>query len=397
MRLRFINFLKTHPFFVNLAWDAACLVLRCWGLFVPIRPKVMLFASFGGRSFGDSPKAIYDEVCKRPEFDGWTLIWAFVDPDRFELPRGEKIRIDTPAFFHALLYSRVWVSNSGMDRGIGLRREGTLYVETWHGSSLKKAGGEENQTAIGGKRAARHKGPLDDKTIRCAQSELDAANYQRVFHAAKESILLCGAPRNDALFRYTDSDVRAIRQKLQIPGGKQVILYAPTYREYLLDEHREMYLAPPMDLAKWERLLGDRYVLLMRMHYAVSAALKLREDGFVRDVSKYPDLNDLYMIADVLISDYSSTFIDYSILDRPMFCFAYDLEEFSEKRGFYWDLEEKLPCPLDREEDDLLEHIRTMDRERCIQAVKVFRQEFAPYAGHASEAVVDKMLERLGG
>lgn len=395
MRLRLINFLKTHPFFVNLAWETARLLLRFWGLFVPIRPKTMLFASFGGRNIDDSPKAIYDEICKRPEFTDWTLIWALVEPDKFELPRGDKVKIDTFAFFHALLFSRVWVSNSGMDRGIGLKRKGTLYVETWHGSSLKKACGEENQNAIGGKWHARHKGALDCKTLRCAQSELDRDNYQRVFHAAKESILLCGAPRNDSLFHYTDSEINAIRQRLRIPDGKRVILYAPTYREYLFDEHREMYLAPPMDLAKWERLLGDQYVLLVRAHYGVSAALKLQENQFVRDVSKYNSLNDLYIVTDILISDYSSTFIDYSILDRPMFCFAYDFEEFSEKRGFYWDLEKKLPCPLDRDEDTLLEHILKMDREKSVQATKVFHQEFAPYAGHASETIVDEMLKRL--
>lgn len=395
MRLHLINFLKTHPFFVNLAWGLVRLLLHIWGLFVPIRPKTMLFSSFGGRNIDDSPGAIYQEICKRPEFSDWTLIWALVDPDKFKLPRGEKVRIDTPAFFHALLFSRVWVSNSGMDRGIGLRRRGTLYVETWHGSSLKKACGEENQNAIGGKWHARHKGALDGRTIRCAQSELDRDNYQRVFHTTKESILLCGAPRNDSLFHYTDSEIKAIRRRLRIPENKQVILYAPTYREYLFDEHREMYLAPPMDLTKWERLLGDQYVLLIRAHYGVSAALKLKENEFVRDVSKYACLNDLYIITDVLISDYSSTYIDYSILDRPIFCFAYDFEEFSEKRGFYWDLEKKLPCPLDRNEDTLLEHILTMDREKCVQATRGFHQEFAPYAGHASEVIVDEICNRL--
>lgn len=395
MRIRFINFLKTHPFFVNLAWGMAKVFLRIWGLFVPVQPKTMLFASFGGRNFDDSPKAIYDEVCRRPEFADWTLTWAFVDPEKFELPRGEKIKIDTPAFFRALLSSRVWVSNSGMDRGIGLKRKGTLRVETWHGSSMKKGTGDENQTAIGGKKRAEHKGPLDNDTIRCAQSELDKSIYQRVFHATKESIMLCGAPRNDSLFRYTADDIAAIRRRLHIPEGKQVILYVPTYREYLLDEHGEMYLAPPMDLAKWERLLGDQYVLLMRAHYAVSAALKLQENDFVRNVSSYGNLNDLMIICDILISDYSSTYIDYALLDRPMLCFAYDYEEFLEKRGFYWDIEKNLPCTLDRDEDTLLEHILTMDREKYVQATREFHQKFAPYAGHASEAVVDKMGERL--
>lgn len=218
-------------------------------------------------------KAIYEEVCSRKEFDDWNLIWVFTEPEKFELHRGKKVKIDTIRFFHALLYSKVWVSNSGMDRGIELHRKKNVIVETWHGTPLKKIGGDENQNSLGGGMVA-PKGKPDNKTIRCAQSEFDRDIFARIFNADKDAILLCDLPRNDALFRYSLEEIERIKNKLNIGIEKKVILYTPTYREYLIDENRNTFLAPPMDLMKWERELGDEYVLLIRAHYAVEVMIR---------------------------------------------------------------------------------------------------------------------------
>lgn len=395
MRLKLINFLKLHPAITKLFWNCFRVFLEVWGLFVPIQEKTMLFFSFGGRKFDDSPKAIYDEICTRKEFADWRLIWVFVNPDEFDIPRGEKVKIDTKAFFKALLYSHVWIDNSGIDRGTDLKRNGVIHVQTWHGVPLKKIGGEENQNTLGGKKT-KTGAKKDTKTIYCAQSEYDREIFSRIFNAAKESILLCDLPRNDSLVKYTKSDIAAIKENLAIPQNKKIILYMPTYREYLVDEHNSTYIAPPMNLEKWQNKLGKDYVLLIRAHYAVNKALNIKDTDFVHDVSNYKALNDLYAVADVMISDYSSSFFDYSILDRPMFCFAYDLEEYEEKRGLYISLEDNLPCPVDKTEDELLEHILNMNEEESIEKTKAFHARFAPFAGNASKTVVDEVIRRLG-
>lgn len=156
-----------------------------------------------------------------------------------------------------------------------------------------------------------------------------------------------------------------------------------------------IYMAPPIDLNKWEKQLGDDYVILFRAHYAVGKALGIKDSPFLKDVSNYPHLNDLYAVADVLISDYSSCFIDYSILNRPMFCFAYDLDEYREKRGLYLDLETCLPCTVDKSEDVLLGHIKSFNYEAAAERTKKFHMQYAPYAGHASQAVVEAITKRL--
>lgn len=395
MRNTIIMFLKQHPILLQIFWAIARVTLNFIGLFIPLKKQVV-FSSFGGRNFDDSPRAIYDKICESPEFNGWEMVWAFTDIDKHDIPRGHKVKIDTVKFFMALLTSKVWVGNSGIDRGIGIRKKGVVRVETWHGTPLKKIGGEENQNAIGGSNGKKkHSKKIDTTTIRCAQSDYDRDIFARIFDADKDAFLMCDLPRNDALTRYTQENVDYIRTQLEIPKNKKVILYVPTYREYALDENRNTFLTPPIDIQKWQQELGDEYVMLVRAHYAVTKALELKDNTFVRDVSKWPILNELYVIADILISDYSSCFFDFSILKRPMLCFAYDQEEYEEKRGLYLKLEDVLPCNVNRNENDLLNEIRKIDIEKYSKAALQFHYQYTPYAGEASQCVVEEVIKRV--
>lgn len=393
-RDRIISFFKANPSVVRLVWRCARCFLRIWGWFVPVQKQTMIFCSFGGRKFDDSPKAIYEEVCRRNEFDGWRLIWAFIEPEKHSIPRGEKLKVDTMLFFKALLQSKVWISNSGMDRGIGLKRKCTIRVETWHGTPLKKIGGEEHQNSLG-KSPNSYKGKKDCDTIRCAQSEFDREIFSRINHAEKSAILLSDLPRNDSLLSYTEEMIRDMKNRLGITDKKKVILYMPTYREYLIDKKGNNFISPPLNFDVWKRYLGKDYVLLIRAHYAVTAALKISESDFLKDVSAYPFINDLYAVSDILLSDYSSAYFDYAILDRPMLCYAYDIKEYQQKRGLYLDLESTLPCVIDYDENSLLRHIIQLDYAEAIARTREFHHKFAPYAGHASKIVVDELLKRL--
>lgn len=387
-----LNFLRVHPAILNCFWKVAHVFFAIVSIFVPVREKTMLITSFAGRKYDDSPKALYEAIKKRPEFSDWSIIWAFVTPEKYDLPEVKKIRIDTWDFFMALLYSRVWISNSGMDRNIGINRKETIKIETWHGTPIKKIGIDQNSGILGNYKPNKR---IDSKTIRCAQSDYDRKIFQRIFNASESAFLMCDLPRNDEL-KYVDSKKSLeIKRKLDIPEGKKVILYMPTYREYLVTENNRTYLAPPMNLKKWENMLGKKYVLLMRAHYAVNEALKLEENDFVRDVSNYPYINELYIAADILISDYSSSYFDFSILKKPVLCFAYDLEEYSQKRGLYIDLSKELPCPIDKTEDEVIKHIINMDEKEAIINVEKFNLKYAPSAGNACESVITELIKRI--
>lgn len=392
MRDRIIAFVKFHPTIANILWGGMRFLLKVWGLFIPVKEKTMIFSSFGGRMFDDSPKALYDKICSMDEFNDWSLKWAFVDPKKYDIPRGEKVTIDTVHFFFTLLSTHVWVGNSEIDRGIRLFSPKHIRIETWHGTPLKKICGEENLSAVEKVSSYTVK---DNTTIRCAQSEYDREIFSRIFNSSRDAILMSDLPRNDSLLNYTDDRTREIKECLRIEPGKKIILYTPTYREFNKSESRINSFAPPIDLARWEAELGREYVLLIRAHYAITAAMKLPNSTFVLDVSSYPCLNDLYAISDMMISDYSSTFFDYSILDRPMFCFAYDLDEYKEKRGLYLNLEEEMPCAIDRDEETLLNHIKTVNIEEASNATRMFHQRFAPYAGNSCNIVIDALLSRI--
>ena len=392
MRNAIIMFLKRHPVFMSILWRVLHVLSRAAAFFIPVKERTALFASFGGRNFDDSPRAIYEKMCEKRDFDDWDFVWAFVEPEKFEIPRGRKIRMDSLSFFMALLSSRVWVSNFGMDRNLHLLLKRTVRVETWHGTPFKRICSDQNTGSLGNEKPY---GKTDKDTIRCAQSEYDRDIFMRVFGAARESFLLCGLPRNDVLLQAGEEIRKEIRKRLNIPEGKKVLLYMPTYREYQVNEKNQTFLAPPVQLEKWRKRLGEEYVLLVRAHYAVNAALGITDDDFVRDVSGWPALNELYLAADLLLSDYSSAYVDYSLLERPMLCFAYDYDEYVEKRGLYLDLEDTLPCPVDRDEESVLWHIESLDQAAAGQKVKKFRQRFAPNDGNAAEEVVSRMLIRL--
>ena len=395
MRNRIINILKSHPIILGAFWNCMRLLLRLISILIPVQEKRVVFASFGGRKFDDSPRAIYEEMLDRNEFSDWDYVWAFVNPDQFEIPKGRKVKIDTLSFFSTILSSRVWVSNSGMDRGIGFHKKGIIKIETWHGSPIKKIGGEENK---GSMLISNDTTRVDNEVIRCAQSDYDLEIFARINKVNKDCFLLSDLPRNDILAQgISEKRAYEIKRQIGITDDRKVLLYMPTYREYLVDKNMDIYFTPPLVLKKWKDILGDQYVLLMRAHYAVSRALGVKNDGFVFDVTNYPVLSDLYLISDVLISDYSSSFFDYSILDRPMICFAYDLEEYSEMRGLYFDLSEELPCKINKTEDEVIAEINTLDYSKASMRTHQFHMKYAPYAGHASEAVIEKLVERLRG
>ena len=139
--------------------------------------------------------------------------------------------------------------------------------------------------------------------------------------------------------------------------------------------------------------MGNGFVIFVRAHVNTKELLGVCFDEDVRDVSSYPDVNDLLIIADYLLSDYSSIIMDYSILGRPIVCFGYDYDEYSKERGgFYFDLNAKIPSGICRTEDEVLKYVLSTNyQEECKKAV-AFRDEFIEVGGHATEMCVEELL-----
>lgn len=376
-------FLKCYRFFGNII----IFFLKC---FIKVNKKRILFVAFGGKKYDDSPKALYEKMKADNYFSNYEFIWAFQDPKNYPMVNCRKIKIDTLRYYKAVLSSRIWITNSSVERGLKCKRKKNIEIHVGHGTPLKKLG-SDIQNSVGYAYKIKVKEPI----LLCAQSDYDKNIWNRIFNTGTENILLSDLPRNDTLFSYSGQDIKKIKQKLNIPESKQIILYAPTFREYDRDALNSCYINPPLNLDKWKERLGEKYILLFRAHYEVIKVLGIEDNDFVRDVSAYPCLNDLIVVSNLLISDYSSIYFDYAITEKPMFNFSYDLETYNQKRGLYLDLEKTLPCNVNKEEESLLNEIMNFDKIKYREKTKDFKKRFAPNAGHACDIVINKIKEML--
>lgn len=387
--LSLINRVKYSKTIYTLYYYIGSWLILLLKLFVRTDEKLIVFASFGGRKYDDSPKAIYEAMLKDPRFDDYKLVWAFMQPEKFTIPRGGRIVIDTYSYYKKLLGARVWVTNSSMNRGLAFTGKHTFEMNTWHGSAIKKMGTDINRgnTSFGLISTKKNEG------VMLAQSEYDVDVFTKAFRMTREEFRIVGLPRNDELAHATKDIQSAKKQKLGIPVNMKVILYAPTFREYDKDSGNNVVLTPPINLRLWQDQLGDDYILLFRAHYEVARVMGIEDNDFVKNVSSYPDLNDLMIASDILVSDYSSIFFDYAIQGKPMLCYCYDYEKYAIKRGMYFDVREWLPSAS--EELELLNLVKDSDVTVKSVATKRFQERFVTEFGSASQKSVDIIYDGI--
>lgn len=359
-------------------------------LFVKPKKNLILFISFGGKKFDDSPKAIYEAMIKDNRFDGYEFVWAFNNTEAFKIPRGRVIKTDSLKYYITALKAACWITNSTVERGLSFKGKNTFYFNTWHGTPIKKMGKDIPNINKSFRMNTRWK--VDVMT---SQSEYEADIFSRVFNISRDKFIICGLPRNDILSDRTIETKQKMMQKIGVPLDKKVILYAPTFREYERDKKFNCIIAPPIDFDKWRENLGDQYVILLRAHYEVAKVLNVKsDDGFVYNVSSYPVLNELMLASDMLISDYSSIFFDYSILDRPMICYTYDYNEYINKRGLYFDIRRELLGCSDNEEE-LLNLIKYLNYDKSMQKVREFRNKYVQNYGEATKISLDTIFKNI--
>ena len=192
-----------------------------------------------------------------------------------------------------------------------------------------------------------------------------------------------------------DDKVMHIKEELGIDKHKKVILYCPTFREFS-KSNNGITQKICVDLERWEHEMDD-CCLLVRAHYEVAQMIDFSERSNVLDVSGYPHLNDLMMISDILISDYSSVFFDYSILHRPMICFAYDFDEYSKNRGMYLDVSKELPCHMVVNENELYEEIKNTlcQYDEACKKTAAFQKKYVSEFGRGARLTCDYLVEIL--
>src|SRR5699024_4827273 len=179
---------------------------------------------------------------------------------------------------------------------------------------------------------------------------------------------------------------------------KKVILYAPTWRDDQFYRKGRYKFDLDLDLEMMKKQLGERYVVLLRMHYLVAENFDLaRYQRFVYDMSGDEDIRDLYLISDLLMTDYSSVFFDYANLYRPIIFYVYDLDWYRDTlRGFYFDIEEHAPGPMIKPTEGVIRAIEDFERRGFAvpDNFDAFYQEFCLLeSGNSSKKVVDRVFQ----
>lgn len=336
-----------------------------------VKPKTILFESYHGSHYNCNPKAIYEELLKDESYKDFRFIWAVYHVASYRFleknPRTTVVKVNSKKYLRYCSTSKYWVCNLLMRPWITPKKE-QVYIETWHGKPIKKIGcGKiyDTDSRKSQRETFRHF-RSHGKRIACLLSP--CAYFSPVMAEAfdlksqknRKKIYETGYPRNDVLFHYSQADSLRIKAQLEIPPDKTVVLYAPTWRGLFIKDNVEVTpVCQAVNFDELHRQLGENYVLLFRAHHIDAASYDLEQyKDFIIDATQTKDVNDLYMISDILVSDYSGTIFDFAVLKRPMVFYMYDREKYiNQLSGVNIDFSD-LPGPIVEQRRDLADAIK---------------------------------------
>ena len=305
-------------------------------------------------------------------------------------------------FEQNLAVAKYWIFNYRVEDHI-YPKKNQIYVQCWHGTPLKRLGYDLKNS---------HNAMNSDEEI-YSRYKIDAKKFRYILspsHFASEKFITAwnlantnmtnkvveeGYPRNDFLYNYTLDDIKQIKQNIGIPEDKKVILYAPTYRDNQHQSGIGYTYQTEVNFDFLQKELQKDYIILFRAHYLVANSFNFEKyKGFVYNVSEYDDINYLYIISDLLITDYSSVFFDYANLKRPIIFYMYDLEQYKEElRGFYLDISE-LPGKIAQTDEELISLIESTKNFVYDEKYQLFNKKYNYLDdGQATKRVTDKIFK----
>jgi CDP-glycerol glycerophosphotransferase len=378
---------------------------------LPLREQILL-SSFHGKQCGDNPRGIADELRRRG--DSRTTLWAINDTSVSVPPGAESVLIGTRAYFRALARSRYLIYNDHVPLPYR-KRAGQRHVQTWHGTPLKRLGYDIGtpSSASGVRYLDYMAGDVAQWDLLLSPNPFSTPIMRRAFRFTGE-ICETGYPRNDALVTAAaapltsrrhgagdgaDTKSAEIRERLGVRRGQKVAMYVPTWRDNQHDKAGRYLLDFRLDLAAAAGKLAGEWVLLIRGHHLMAGGIQAPAiPGFTIDVTGYPDIGDLLLVTDALITDYSSVTFDFAPTGRPMLFFTYDLEQYRDQiRGFYFDFESDAPGPLLATSDQVVGALADIDSvaAKYAAAHAAFTARFCPLDdGKASVRACDRIFAR---
>lgn len=339
------------------------IVFKLFALF-PVKQDVVIFESQYGGKFDDNPKAIYNYM-KQMDTKSYRLFWSINYRNR-NIVEDKDVKVLYRFSIRWLYYmarAKYWIVNSRLPKWLPKRKE-TSYIQTWHGTPLKKLALDMDTIGMPGNSLEAYKESFLQETRKwdylIAPNQYSKDIFKSCF-AFEKVFIDSGYPRNDVLFHKNNhKDIAEIKRKLGLPLDKKIILYAPTWRDDYYLSRGKYRFKMPFDLNSVSEILDDEAVIIFRAHYLVAESLdSIKGNPNFYNFSVKEDISDLYLVSDMMITDYSSVFFDYANLNRPMLFFAYDYEHYRDNlRGFYFDIEKESPGPFITKEEEFYTYLR---------------------------------------
>lgn len=267
-------------------------------------------------------------------------------------------------------------------------RDNVQCIQIWHAAgAIKSFGFMDQSVRKRSKRAQKRFSRVYNRFEKVIVGSDEMAHvFTEAFHLPSDAIIRTGVPRTDLFFDKKEQEKKKqyLLSRYTELNNKKVILYAPTFRDNELDQFQ---LKLDIDLMYQE--LGKDYVLLVKLHPAIINKTYYNEQypGFVYDFSDYKNVNELLLITDFLITDYSSIPFEFALLERPMIFYPYDLESYEKERGIWKEYEQLVPGPIVFTTKDIITLIK--EDQFDLQAINDFSKKWNKYSnGHASENFV---------
>lgn len=357
----------------------------------PVNRDKIIFTSFGGIRISCNPWYIYNELISRSK--NYKLYWVVTDENEL-VGKEYQIKYGTMSYIYHMLTAACVITNDTLPSYLPFRKK-QLVVNTWHGGGLFKqtyGNCSVRENAYNQRVNMIHNNDIKLYTI---SSEAWCTQVVRHRFGYRGEVLNCGMPRNDIFFdNRLDEAFIKVRKFYNINELDAILLYAPTFRGSSTTANNCTFNNQPIDIKSILECLSNKYNkkfhFIFRGHHAMKASLS----GCI-DASLYPDMQELLAAADIFISDYSSCLWDYALTRRPIFLYAPDFDEYSQKPGFESDYND-WPFIICRSNSELIENINIFNSEKFTADIDRYLSSYGSYEdGNASKKVVDYIIKKL--
>jgi CDP-glycerol glycerophosphotransferase len=356
--------------------------------------EAVAYDSFNGKQYSDAPRAVHEAFLARDA----DLAHTWVTRDgQAPVPEGTgTVEANSRAWFEALATSRYIVANTHLPPWIR-RRPGQVIAQTWHGIGFKRVAFDMDSVQFAN---PTYLDKLAEEapnwSFLVSPSSFCTEIMRRAFRYEGE-IAEIGSPRNDLLFTADRAAITdRVRRTVGVPGDRKILLYAPTWRDNVFYGPGRYKFDMRLDVSQFPPEFQREYALLVRRHPNTVDDLLGHDSDFVFDVANYPDVRDLLVAAEVLVTDYSTISLDFLNTGRPVLFYTYDLASYRDNlRGFYFDLEGEGPGPVLETTDQVVAALGDLDAvaHQYRDRYERFRQIYCHAEdGHATDRLIDRLL-----